>query len=214
VKKLSMDSSAGGAVTSKFDDPVRSWRDIPGWFQWRRQQEEAVAHFPDGSWFGEVGCYLGRSICSLGEAVRDAGLSARIVGVDTARGSGSKGRADIDAHGPAVEHGGGTFAGLLHRNIIGCGLDDRIQLVISDSVAAAALFADESFAWVHIDARHDYDSVVADINAWAPKVKPGGWLSGDDYQADWWPGVVRAVSDLLPDAESWGSMQWRWIKPD
>lgn len=173
-----------------------------------------MAHFPDGSRFAEVGCYLGRSICSLGEVVRDAGLSTRIIGVDTARGSGPEGRADIDAHGPAVECGGGTFAGLLHRNIIGCGLADTIHLLISDSVAAAELFADGSFDWVHIDARHDYDSVVADINAWVPKVKAGGWLSGDDYQADWWPGVVDAVSDTLPGGGSWGSMQWRWAKPD
>ncbi len=209
-----MKLSAGGAANSEFDDPVRSWREIPGWFQWRRLQEEAAAQFPDASRFGEVGCYLGRSICSLGEVVRQAGLSTRVVGVDTARGSGHEGRGGIDAHTAAVDHGGGTFAGLLHRNIIDCGLADTIQLVISDSVAAAALFADESFAWVHIDARHDYDSVVADIHAWAPKIEPGGWLSGDDYQPDWWPGVVQAVRDTLPGAESWGSMQWRWVKPD
>jgi hypothetical protein len=24
---------------------------------------------------------------------------------------------------------------------------------------------------------------------------------------------VRAVSDTLPDAAPWESMQWRWIKP-
>ncbi|BBX44307.1 hypothetical protein GCM10009641_73370 [Mycobacterium cookii] len=196
-----------------FDGPVHTWRDIPGWFQWRRHQEEAAAHFPDGSRFVEVGCYLGRSICSLGEVLRTAGRDIRIVGVDTARGSGPEGPGNTDAHGPAVDHGGGTFAGLLHRNIIDCGLTEAIQLVISDSVAAADFFADGSLAWVHIDARHDYDSVVADIKAWAPKVMPGGWLSGDDYQADWWPGVVSAVSDTLPAAGSWESMQWRWIKP-
>ena len=71
-----MDSAADGAVTSKFDKPVRTWRDIPGWFQWRRHQEEAAAHFPAGSRFVEVGCYLGRSICSLGEVVREAGLDS------------------------------------------------------------------------------------------------------------------------------------------
>ena len=208
-----MDLVPGVASTSKSDKPVRTWRDIPGWFQWRRHQEDAVAHFPDGSRFVEVGCYLGRSICSLGEVVREAKRDIRIVGVDYARGSGPEGQENTDAHGPAVDHGGGTFAGLLHRNIIDCGLAETIQLVISDSVAAADFFADGSLAWVHIDARHDYDSVVADINAWAPKVMPGGWLSGDDYQPDWWPGVVRAVSDTLPDAGSWESMQWRWIKP-
>jgi hypothetical protein len=138
---------------------------------------------------------------------------SRIIGVDTGRGSGPEGRTGTDAHGPAVAYGGGTFAGLLHRNIIDCGLADAIQLVISDSVSAAALFADESLDWVHIDARHDYASVVADIRAWAPKVAPCGWLSGDDYQAEWWPGVVRAVSDTLPDAGPWWSTQWRWIKP-
>jgi hypothetical protein len=200
-------------TASKFDKPVHSWRDIPGWFQWRRHQEEAVAHFPDGSWFVEVGCYLGRSICSLGEVVRDAGRDIRIIGVDTGRGSGPEGQRKIDAHSGAVAHGGGTFAGTLHRNIIGCGLADTIQLLISDSVGAAALFGDESLSWVHIDARHDYDSVAADIRAWAPKVAPGGWLSGDDYQAEWWPGVVDAVGDLLPDAGPWWSTQWRWIKP-
>ncbi|MGZ6777985.1 MAG: class I SAM-dependent methyltransferase [Mycobacterium sp.] len=116
-------------------------------------------------------------------------------------------------HGPAVEHGGGTFAGLLHRNVIACGFADSVQLLISDSVAAARLFVDESFAWVHIDARHDYPSVCADIDAWAPKVQRGGWLSGDDYDEHQWPGVVRAVGDTLPGAQRWWSTQWRWIKP-
>lgn len=30
----------------------------------------------------------------------------------------------------------------------------------------------------------------SDIAAWAPKVASGGWLSGDDYDAHQWPGVV------------------------
>src|SRR5689334_12527065 len=134
---------------SAFDRPVQSWRDIPGWFQWRRQQQEAVSHFPNGSRFAEVGCYLGQSIWSLGELVRESGRDISIVGVDFDRGSGPEGSGNIDAHAPAVRHGGGTFAGLLHRNVIDCGLAEYIQLVISDSVAAAGLFADGSLAWVH-----------------------------------------------------------------
>lgn len=197
---------------SDFERPVRRWQDIPGWFQWRSAQEEAVAHFGDGSRFAEVGCYLGKSICSLAEVVRDSGLDIAVIGVDTGRGSGPEGRGDTDAHGPAVEFGGGTFARLLHRNVIACGADDLVQLLISDSVAAAQLFPDRSLAWVHIDARHDYASVSADIAAWAPKVREGGWLSGDDFHAEQWPGVVGAVRDALPDATTWWSSQWRWIK--
>jgi hypothetical protein len=194
-----------------FERPVRSWRDIPGWFQWRGAQEEAVGHFGDGSRFVEVGCYLGKSLCSLAELV--AGRDIALVGVDTGRGSGPEGTADVNAHGPAVDYGGGTFTGLLHRNVIACGAADSVQLLISDSVAAAGVFADESLAWVHIDARHDYDSVRADIAAWAPKLRHGGWLSGDDYNPWQWPGVVDAVRDALPDAGEWWSTQWRWVKP-
>ncbi len=197
---------------NRFDVPVTRWTDIPGWFQWRDGQEEAVAALQGGI-FVEVGCYLGRSLCSLAELTSHPDSNATIVGVDTCCGSGPEGQRETDAHGAAVAHGGGTMAGLLHRNVIACGFADRVQLLISSSVAASALFADASVTWVHLDARHDYASVSADIAAWMPKVAPGGWLSGDDYDPYWWPGVVNAVADALPDAERWCTNQWRWIKP-
>ena len=196
-----------------FDRLVQSWQDIPGWFNWRDGQEEAAAHFGDGERFVEVGCYLGRSICSLADVVAGRGLEVDIVGVDTALGSGPEGRRNTNAHGHAVQHGGGTMAGLLHRNVLACGFADQVQLIISDSVRASRLFTDESVAWVHLDARHDYVSVCEDIDAWRPKVRRGGWLTGDDYDQWQWPGVVRAVSERLEDAEPWCTSQWRWVKP-
>jgi hypothetical protein len=192
---------------------AQRWEGIPGWFGWRDGQREAVDAFPDGSRFVEVGVYLGRSLCSLGDLVAASGRTFLVTGVDTCQGSGPEGNQRVNAHGPAVERGGGTFAGELHRNILQCGLGSTVQLVIADSVSAAAIFADDSLAWVHIDARHDYASVKSDIEAWLPKVMPGGWLSGDDFHPDWWPGVVAAVSDCLPDAQPWCSGQWRWLKP-
>lgn len=197
----------------KFSTEVGQWSDIPGWFQWRAGQEEAVTVFPEGGTFVEVGSYLGRSVCSLAEVVRASGRQYTILSVDTCRGSGEEGPANRDAHGPAVEFGGGTFAGLLHRNIIACGFADDVHVLISSSPKAADFFADGSLAWVHLDARHDYDSVAADIRAWAPKVQSGGWLSGDDYDSYVWPGVVAAVGDELPDATGWLTAQWRWLKP-
>lgn len=196
-----------------FADDVTQWSDIPGWFHWREGQEEAAATFPDGSTFVEVGSYLGRSLCSLADVVRSSGRDYTVIGIDTCRGSGHEGPANTDAHGPAVEYGGGTFAGLLHRNVIACGFADTVDLFISSSPRAAGFFADDSLAWVHLDARHDYDSVAADIDAWAPKVMSGGWLSGDDYDDRLWPGVVSAVRDRLPDSYGWLTAQWRWVKP-
>ena len=193
--------------------PPSHWSRIHGWFGWRDLQEEAVATFPEGSTFVEVGSYLGRSLCSLAEVVAESGREYTVVGVDYCRGSGREGTADKDSHAAAVADGGGTFAGQLHRNVIACGFADRVHLVVSPSPAAAGLFADGSLAWVHLDARHEYDSVLADIDGWLPKVAPGGWLSGDDYDEQWWPGVVAAVRDRVPDARECSTRQWRWVKP-
>jgi hypothetical protein len=187
----------------------RNWTEIHGWFRWRSGQEEAVRHFADGSRFVEVGTFLGKSICSLGEVVRQSGKRVSIVGVDTCRGSGPEGPKQKDFHGGAVAEGGGTFAGTLHRNIIECGLADLITLIVADSVRAADLFADHSIDWVHLDARHDSEHLRADIGAWLPKVRTGGWLSGDDYDEEKWPEVVSTVRALLPGAQKWSSKQWR-----
>lgn len=187
----------------------RHWREIDGWFQWRSGQEEAVRHFVDGSRFVEVGNYLGRSLCSLGELVRESGKRFLVIGVDTCRGSGVEGRKQKDYHAEAVAHGGGTFAGTLHRNVINCGLADAISLIVSDSLTAASFFADASLDWVHLDARHDREHLIADIRAWLPKVRRGGWLSGDDYDEVKWPDVVATIRETLPDAQPWSVNQWR-----
>ena len=187
------------------------WDEIDGWFHWRSAQEEAVHRFPEGSCFVEVGTYLGRSLCSLGEVVERSGKAFTVIGVDTCRGSGPEGRSQKDYHGAAVAQGGGTFAGALHKNVVDCGYGDAISLIIADSVTASRLFGDGSIDWVHLDTRHDYDGLKADIQAWLPKVKLGGWLSGDDYDELKWPEVVKAVRDLLPGAKAWSAQQWRWI---
>lgn len=189
----------------------RYWQDIDGWFSWRSAQEEAVRSFPEGSRFVEVGTYLGRSLCSLAEVVERSGKSITVIGVDTCRGSGPESWRGKDYHAGAVEQGGGTLAGALHKNVLDCGFGDKILLIIATSVIASKLFSDASLEWVHLDARHDYASVKADIEAWLAKIKPGGWLSGDDYNEHKWPELVKAVGDVLPGAELWSDQQWRWV---
>ena len=187
------------------------WTEIQGWFQWRSAQEEAARRFPSGSSFVEVGVYIGRSLCSLAEVVEQSGKAINVIGIDTCRGSGPEGYKQKDYHRAMVQQGGGTFAGALHKNIVDCGYGDRIMLIIADSITAAKLFQDESLEWVHLDGRHDYASVKADIDAWLPKVKRGGWLSGDDYDAIKWAEVVKAVNDVLPEATPWSTQQWRFV---
>lgn len=170
-----------------------------------------MRHFDGGSRFVEVGNFLGRSLCSLGELVQQSEKRLCVIGIDTCRGSGIEGPKQKDYHARAVRKGGGTFAGTLHRNVIACGLADIVSLIVSDSVSAASFFADRSIAWVHLDARHDRQHLIADIDAWLPKVQHGGWLSGDDYDEEKWPEVVATIGDTLPGARPWSVKQWRLV---
>ncbi|KAH3732928.1 Capsular polysaccharide synthesis [Pelomyxa schiedti] len=49
------------------------------------------------------------------------------------------------------------------------------------SEQAAKMIPDESLTFVYIDARHDYTSVLQDLNLWYPKLKRGGIMAGHDY---------------------------------
>ena len=70
---------------------------------------------------------------------------------------------------------------------------DRVVINRDDSVAAAATYDSDYFDFVFIDAEHSETALTLDIAAWYPKVKPGGWLCGHDYQHEDFPGVAKAV---------------------
>jgi predicted O-methyltransferase YrrM len=55
------------------------------------------------------------------------------------------------------------------------------------------LLENESLDFVFIDACHEYENVITDINAWLPKIRPGGLLCGHDKDMD---GVKKATQEL------------------
>lgn len=71
---------------------------------------------------------------------------------------------------------------------------DKIEILRMDSVDAAQVVPD-GLDLVYIDADHKYEGVKKDIEAWYPKVRSGGILSGDDYLG--YPGVVQAVGEFM-----------------
>jgi hypothetical protein len=77
--------------------------------------------------------------------------------------------------------------------------DGAVVIHRSTSAEAAAGFEDASLDWVYVDGNHLYEYVRADLERFAPKVRPGGLLAGDDYgAAGWWDdGVRRAVDRFL-----------------
>ncbi len=72
---------------------------------------------------------------------------------------------------------------------------NRFSLIEAPSTDAARGFDDGSLDFVFIDADHSYEAVMSDIAAWLPKVRPGGWITGHDYNSVLFPGVVSAVKE-------------------
>lgn len=75
----------------------------------------------------------------------------------------------------------------------------RVAVYRAASPEAAGLFDDGMFDWVYLDGDHAYEGIRADLDAWYPKVKPGGVLCGDDYDTThWWGDAVRrAVREFV-----------------
>lgn len=79
---------------------------------------------------------------------------------------------------------------------------DRARVIRATSLEAATRVPDGSLDFVYLDAQHHYEAVRADMAAWAPKVRAGGFLCGHDYieDGDYWfgrMGVTRAVSEFV-----------------
>ena len=96
------------------------------------------------------------------------------------------------------------------------GGDPRLIVMRRPSVEAAALVADGALDFVYIDGAHDYENVKADIQAWMPKLRAGGVMSGHDYGD---PGPAKdvkiAVDEVFPKLDGVGipgdAGTW-WVK--
>ena len=75
----------------------------------------------------------------------------------------------------------------------------QIEVHRALSVDFAGELADGSLDWVYIDGDHTHEGVLADLEAFYPKVRSGGIISGDDYaNPGWWhDGVTTAVNEFV-----------------
>lgn len=169
---------------------VHGWLNDPSWIT------RCIGRIPDGGQYLEVGCWQGKSAIHAAKQVQLSGKKITVWSVDTFEGS-----PDETAHQYMIES---LPEGGLHRvaqeNIKRHGVHEIVKLVKGESTRVAEHFEDGSLDAVFLDGGHSYGAVYADVMAWLPKVKPGGILAGDDYHEGEFPGVVRAVKELLPKA--------------
>ena len=145
--------------------------------------------------FVEVGCWLGHSISYLAQRVRDK-PNIKIYAIDLFDDS-----YDLRKH----EHLEGIRYELFQKNLIKANVNDIVIPIKSMSWDAAVNFADESIDFVFIDADHSYESVKKDIEAWLPKIRKNGIISGHDYGNGNPSEVKQAVDEKFDNFQLNGS---------
>lgn len=88
---------------------------------------------------------------------------------------------------------------------------ERAKIIRDDSQRAAQTIADASLDFVFIDADHSYEGCKGDIEAWLPKIRKGGFISGHDYENPEFPawGVKKAVEEKFGTPEKGENFTWR-----
>ncbi len=168
--------------------------DIQGWMfpeelAWLSEQAAKSASV------AEIGCWKGRSTFALLSACHGT-----VYAIDHFKGS-----PDEPEH---VEAADGSVFLEFGRN---CGHFPNLRTIERDSLSASRFFGDRELDMVFIDARHDYESVLADIRAWLPKTRR--IIAGHDYAPREWPGVVRAVNEVFGEMNAvvWRVAQSIWF---
>ena len=147
----------------------------------------------------EIGTWKGASACKIADALK--GRLRSLVCVDTWLGAPEFYTTFIDepcrfandhVHGwPQTYH---TFI----KNVKALGHDDVVvPFPISSAQAAVVLrFYDIRAHAIYVDASHEYDAVLADLEAFRDLVLPGGIMWGDDYGHPLFPGLAKAVDEF------------------
>ena len=144
----------------------------------------------------EIGCFLGKSTSFF------ASRGCHIHSIDTFKGS-----EDINKSSEVVNRLPVMLEQFLF-NIEATGISDRVNVYRGTSEEIAKMYPNLVADMVFIDGSHVYEDVKNDINLW--KDRGIKIICGDDF-TEVHPGVVKAVNELLPEANK-DQRCWYYIK--
>lgn len=69
--------------------------------------------------------------------------------------------------------------------------NDIIKINYGYSIDAVTNFQNNYFDWIYIDTDHTYKTTIAELELYAPKIKPGGIIAGHDFIMGNWTGMMK-----------------------
>jgi hypothetical protein len=173
-------------------EPVlNEMRQVPGWLGDDEANllitatDQALADCPEAPALVEVGSFRGKGTTVLASVVRAMRPTARVWAVDPHDGV-------VGARDRGVTHEGPTLESF-RANIARAGLEGYVEAV---QAAGPAVAWSQPICLLLIDGLHDYGSVAADFNHFAPFLVPSALVAFHDY-ADYFPGVRTFVDELI-----------------
>ncbi len=149
----------------------------------------------------EIGVWKGGSTIHMASVLRDSGIDGVVLAVDTWLGSWEHWQQDEWFPSLLCQNGYPSMYYTFLANVAAAGVEGHVLPLPQDSANASfvALYRGLRPQVVHIDAGHDYEAVMADLQRWWKLLVPGGVLIADDYDPEGkvWPTVRDAVDDFL-----------------
>src|SRR6056300_68250 len=181
---------------------------IPGWFSYKDLYDEIIDTLVDESNIVEVGSWLGKSTNYMSDIIKKSKKNFNFTTVDT-----WKGTLDEDLHQNIVNSFGGDIFYEFIDNTILSNNYNNFEMIKDTSENASNHFSNSSLDFVLIGAGHSYNDVTADLSYWYKKVKPGGYIAGDDYGTNIFLGVTQAVDEFFYNQPKQIGFNWIRRKP-
>lgn len=160
----------------------------------QQRAHEILSRLGSGARGAEIGVFAGDTSREL----LKGDPSLQLLMVDSWEGDGQAYSGDSgDWHATLPQAAQDEFLSKARKRVAFA--NGRASIVRKRSQEALADVPDASLDFVFIDADHSYHGCRNDIEGWARKLKPGGWLGGHDYQNTDFEkfGVTRAVDEYV-----------------
>jgi hypothetical protein len=174
-------------------------KDLQGWGSQHRYLSQSIDELRPRL-IVEIGVWKGGSSIFMASKLKELRLDAALISIDTWLGSVEHWRTPEWREMLGFEFGRPSIMNTFLKNV----LDERLeQLIVPlplDSMNAAQLLSALAVLpdIIHLDGGHDYKTVLADIEAWWPMLRPGGYFIGDDYAPEsTWVGVKQAFDEFF-----------------